>query len=74
MGDGQASVKPTSLKKGGWRQSLIRDACGAVVVYVAIVAPVLLGVGALTLDIGRLITLHTELAEIIVPSTVVREL
>ncbi len=30
-------------------------------VYVAIVAPVLFGVGAPTLDVGRLITLHTEL-------------
>ena len=56
MGDSQ-----TSEKKGGSRKSLIRDARGAVAVYVAIVAPVLFGVGALTLDVGRLITLHTEL-------------
>ena len=56
MGDSQASEK-----KGGSRKSLIRDARGAVAVYVAIVAPVLFGVGALTLDVGRLITLHTEL-------------
>ena len=56
MGDSQ-----TSEKKGGSRKTLIRDARGAVAVYVAIVAPVLFGVGALTLDVGRLITLHTEL-------------
>ena len=56
MGDSQ-----TNENKGGSRKSLIRDARGAVAVYVAIVAPVLFGVGALTLDIGRLITLHTEL-------------
>ncbi len=45
MGDSQASEK-----KGGSAKSLIRDARGAVAVYVAIVAPVLFGVGALTLD------------------------
>ncbi len=56
MGD-----SPTSVKKGGSRKSLIRDARGAVAIYVAIVVPVLFGVGALTLDVGRLITLHTEL-------------
>ncbi len=56
MGDSQASEK-----KGGSAKSLIRDARGAVAVYVAIVAPVLFGVGALTLDVGRLVTLHTEL-------------
>ncbi len=56
MGDSQASEK-----QGGSRKSPIRDARGAVAVYVAIVAPVLFGVGALTLDVGRLITLHTEL-------------
>ncbi len=56
MGDSQASEK-----KGGSRKSPIRDARGAVAVYVAIVAPMLFGVGALTLDVGRLITLHTEL-------------
>ncbi len=61
MGDSQGSVKPTGLMKGGWRRSLIRDARGAVAVYVAIAVPVLFGVGAMTLDIGRLITLHTEL-------------
>ena len=56
MGDSQASEK-----KGGSRKSLIRNARGAVAVYVAITVPVLFGVGALTLDVGRLITLHTEL-------------
>ncbi len=56
MGDSQASEK-----KGGSRKSLNRDTRGAVSVYVAIVAQVLFGVGALTLDVGRLITLHTEL-------------
>ena len=56
MGDSQASEK-----KGGSRKSPFRDARGAVAVYVAIVAPVLFGVGALALDVGRLITLHTEL-------------
>ncbi len=61
MGDSQASVKPTGLKKGGSRRSVIRDGRGAVAVYVAIVVPVLFGVGALTLDVGRLIALHTEL-------------
>ena len=43
-----------------WR-SPVRDIRGAVAIYIAFVAPVLLGVGALTLDLGRLITLNTEL-------------
>ncbi len=42
-------------------KSLVRDTSGAVAIYIAIVAPVLLGVGALTMDLGRLMTLNTEL-------------
>ncbi|MCH8198062.1 MAG: hypothetical protein IH904_08265 [Proteobacteria bacterium] len=41
--------------------SLARDARGSVVIYIALMAPVLFGVGALSMDLGRLITLHTEL-------------
>ena len=44
-----------------WLRSLIRDVEGAIVIYIALIAPVLIGVGALTLDLGRLITLNTEL-------------
>ncbi len=46
---------PTSLR------SLVRDVKGAIALYLALIAPVLIGVGALTLDLGRLITLNTEL-------------
>ena len=45
----------------GWPRSLAQDTSGAVAIYIALVAPILLGIGALTLDIGRLITLNTEL-------------
>ncbi|MCH8098177.1 MAG: Tad domain-containing protein [Proteobacteria bacterium] len=41
--------------------SLIRDRRGAVAVYIAIITPVMIGIGALTLDLGRVITLHSEL-------------
>ena len=41
--------------------SLIRDNRGAIAVYIAIITPVMIGVGAMTLDLGRLITLNTEL-------------
>ena len=40
------------ISGSGFIKSLIRDNHGAVVVYIAIIAPVMLGVGALTLDIG----------------------
>ena len=46
---------PTGLR------SLVRDVEGAIVIYIALIAPVLIGVGALTLDLGRLMTLNTEL-------------
>ena len=52
--------RPVVRGLGLWR-SLVRDIRGAVAIYIAFVAPVLLGVGALTLDLGRLITLNTEL-------------
>jgi Flp pilus assembly protein TadG len=42
-------------------RSLARDSGGAVAIYIAIVAPVMLGVGALSMDLGRLMTLNTEL-------------
>ena len=45
----------------GWRRSLVQDTRGAVAIYIAIVAPMLLGIGALTMDLGRLMTLNTEL-------------
>ncbi len=42
-------------------RSLVRDVRGAVAVYVAIVSPALLGIGALSIDLGRLMTVNTEL-------------
>ena len=42
-------------------RSLARNVRGSVAVYVAIVAPVLLGIGALSVDLGRLMTVNTEL-------------
>ncbi len=42
-------------------RSLARHVRGTVAVYVAITAPVLLGIGALTLDLGRLMTVSTHL-------------
>ena len=44
-----------------WLRSLVQDTRGAVAIYIALVAPMLLGIGALTLDLGRLMTLNTEL-------------
>ena len=49
------------ISESGFIRSLIRDNHGAVAIYIAIITPVMIGVGAMTLDIGRLITLHTEL-------------
>ena len=40
-------------------RSLVRDVKGAIAIYVALIVPVLIGIGALTLDLGRLITLNT---------------
>ncbi len=45
----------------GFLESLARDTGGAVAIYIAIMAPVMLGIGALSLDLGRLMTLNTEL-------------
>ncbi len=42
-------------------RSLARHVRGSVAVYVAIVAPILLGIGALTIDLGRLMTVNTHL-------------
>ncbi len=42
-------------------RSLARHVRGTVAVYVAITAPVLLGIGALSLDLGRLMTVNTHL-------------
>ncbi len=42
-------------------RSLARHVRGTVAVYVAICAPVLLGIGALTLDLGRLMSVNTHL-------------
>ncbi len=42
-------------------RSLARHVRGTVAVYVAITAPVLLGIGALTIDLGRLMTVNTHL-------------
>ena len=49
------------ISGSGSIKSLIRDRRGAVAVYIAIITPVMIGVGAMTLDLGRLITLNTEL-------------
>ena len=49
------------ISGSGFIGSLIRDRRGAVAVYIAIITPVMIGIGALTLDLGRVITLHSEL-------------
>ncbi len=48
-------------KRTGRPRSLLRDPRGTVAVYVVIAAPVLLGIGALSIDLGRLMTVNTEL-------------
>ncbi len=48
-------------RRGARPRSLWRDRRGAVAVYVAISAPVLLGIGALSIDLGRVMTVNTEL-------------
>ncbi len=40
---------------------LLGNAKGSIAVYVALVTPVLIGIGALTIDLGRLMSLNTEL-------------
>ena len=57
-----------SKRNGRWNktalnflESLARDVRGSVIIYIAIMAPVMFGVGALSLDLGRLMTLNTEL-------------
>ena len=55
-GKGQSNSKRTGLPR-----SLARNVRGSVAVYVAICAPVLLGIGALSVDLGRLMTVNTEL-------------
>ncbi len=42
-------------------KSLARDKKGTVTVFVAAVIPMILGIGALSMDLGRLMTLNTEL-------------
>ncbi len=49
------------ISGSGFIRSLIGDNHGAIAVYIAIITPVMIGIGALTLDIGRVITLHSEL-------------
>ncbi|MCH8139424.1 MAG: Tad domain-containing protein, partial [Proteobacteria bacterium] len=49
------------ISGAGFIRSLIGDNHGAIAVYIAIITPVMIGIGAMTLDIGRVITLHTEL-------------
>ena len=51
----------SKISGSGFIRSLIGDNHGAIAVYIAIITPVMIGIGAMTLDIGRLITLHTEL-------------
>ncbi len=48
-------------KRTGRPGSLLRDARGTIAVYVAISAPVLLGIGALTLDLTRIMGVNTAL-------------
>ena len=49
------------ISESGLIKSLIRDRRGSIAVYIAIITPVMIGIGAMTLDLGRLITLHSEL-------------
>lgn len=48
-------------KKGRSLRSPLAHEGGAVFVFVAILLPVLIGLGAFVLDLGRLMTVHTEL-------------
>ncbi len=48
-------------KRTGRPGSLWRDRRGTVAVYVAICAPVLLGIGALVIDLSRVMTVQTDL-------------
>ncbi len=56
MGNG----RPEPKRARGLR-SLWRDRRGAVAIYVAISMPMLLGIGALSIDLGRLMSVNTEL-------------
>ncbi len=53
--------RPALRRAGGLIRSLWRDRRGAAAIYVAISAPVLLGIGALSIDLGRLMSVNTEL-------------
>ncbi len=52
--------RPETKRAGGLR-SLWRDRRGAVTIYVVISMPMLLGIGALSIDLGRLMSVNTEL-------------
>ncbi len=56
MGNG----RPEPKRAGGLR-SLWRDRRGTVAIYVAISMPMLLGIGALSIDLGRLMSVNTDL-------------
>ncbi len=56
MGNG----RPEPKRARGLR-SLWRDRRGAVTIYVVISMPMLLGIGALSIDLGRLMSVNTEL-------------
>ncbi len=56
MGNG----RPEPKRARGLR-SLWRDRRGAATIYVVISMPMLLGIGALSIDLGRLMTVNTEL-------------
>ena len=57
MGNG----RPALRRVGGLIRSLWRDRRGAVTIYIAASMPVLMGIGAMSLDLGRLMTVNTEL-------------
>ncbi len=57
MGNG----RPALRRVGGLIRSLWRDRRGAVAIYVSISMPMLLGIAAISLDLGRLMSVNTDL-------------
>jgi Flp pilus assembly protein TadG len=66
-GKGRRDSKRTRLRpeafggRSGRPRSLLRDARGTIAVYVAISTPVLLGIGAISLDLTRIMSVNTDL-------------
>lgn len=52
---------PRSVRPPALLQRLVREDSGAVMVYATLIASTMIGIGVLSIDVGRLTTLHSQL-------------